>query len=286
MNKQGIDIPFWVKGYEMPIPVLDYLPYTTDLASAWSTQRVVISGYFGNLVRLRRDSDNAESDFGYDTVTGAIDNAAIDAWAGVDNVYYVKIYDQSGTNHYVQTTTTLQPQRTSDRAFSNDDKTMTMTNTISTQDYTIVERAEATTAGINNRTSCADTLGSQPYRTQMFQITSSYWQMYAGNDNGNNYYRIAKGATSPLDTILGYGLSGSAGNNIIAVNGTTTEDQTASSIGVPTGYYTTCNLAFFFYAGARTYRGYIDERYHFTSLLNATNYGTVRDYINDKYSVY
>ena len=287
MNKQGINIPFWIKNYDLPIPALDYLSYVTDLASAWSTQRVVISGYFGDLVRLRRSSDNAESDFGYSTITGAIDNTAIDAWAGIDSVFYVKIYDQQGSNHYIQTTNTLQPERVNDRAFSNDDKMMVMTSTVSSQNITMMDRCEATTAAIGNRTNMADTLGSQPYRTFMLQLTNSYFNYYAGDDNGNNYYRIAKSETIPLDTITGVGFGGAVTNNLFGFNATLREDDTVITVGTPTGYYTTINIALFFKtATAYTYRGYIDERYHYTELLNSTNYGTVRTYLNDKYSVY
>ena len=288
MNNQGISVPFWIKNYERPIPVLDYLTYTTDLASAWSTQRVVISGYFGNLVKLRRSSDNDEQDFGYSVLTGEVDNTAIDTWAGADQVFYVKIYDQNGANDYIQTTTTLQPERVSNRAFSNNDKMMVMTSTTTNENITMIDRAEATVSALNKRINMANSLVSPPYRTLMFRANPAYFDLYIGAVTTNNYYRLLQQyITIPLDTILGYGFGGAVTNNLLSYNASIFEDITPQIIGSPTSYFTTINISWFYKTNyAATYQGYIDERYHYSELLNSTNYGTVRTYINDKYSVY
>lgn len=55
-----------------------------------------LTAYTGSLVRLRRDSDNAESDFGYVEATGLLDTAAIATWLGGANGFVVTWYDQSG----------------------------------------------------------------------------------------------------------------------------------------------------------------------------------------------
>lgn len=55
-----------------------------------------LTAYTGNLIRLRRDSDNAESDFAPVAGTGLLDTAAIATWLGGANPFAVKVYDQSG----------------------------------------------------------------------------------------------------------------------------------------------------------------------------------------------
>lgn len=65
--------------------------YTRPLL-CWSLRRE-FSAYTGPLVRLRRASDNAESDF--TTATGSywIDVSAIESWASGSNIYIVKFYN-------------------------------------------------------------------------------------------------------------------------------------------------------------------------------------------------
>ena len=70
-----------------------YDPFAASIVHAYEPARRVLSAYTGNLVRLRRASDNAESGFGY-IGNGNLDVAAIAAWAGgASNV--VTVYDQA-----------------------------------------------------------------------------------------------------------------------------------------------------------------------------------------------
>ena len=59
--------------------------------------RLLKSNYTGFAVRLRRESDNVESDFGFSG--NNLDTAAIDSWLGVSAGYCVKLYDQSGNGN-------------------------------------------------------------------------------------------------------------------------------------------------------------------------------------------
>jgi len=73
------------------VPPLDGLAASVQ---GYST-RLLRTAYLGDCVRLRRDSDNAELDFGFD-LNGDIDATAISTWlAGADG-YLVTWYDQSG----------------------------------------------------------------------------------------------------------------------------------------------------------------------------------------------
>ncbi|MCB9172338.1 MAG: hypothetical protein H6637_05380 [Ardenticatenales bacterium] len=79
-----------------------------SIAAAYSTRRL-LTGYTGSLLRLRRSSDNAESDFGY-TAAGDLDTAAIATWLGGASGYVTTWYDQSGNGrHATQATAASQP---------------------------------------------------------------------------------------------------------------------------------------------------------------------------------
>jgi hypothetical protein len=84
------------------------LDNVANVNAVYSVRR--IRTYVGNLVRLRRDSDDAQLDFGYD-INGALDSAAIASWLGVANGFLVTWYDQSGNGYNAtQATAAAQPQ--------------------------------------------------------------------------------------------------------------------------------------------------------------------------------
>lgn len=64
-----------------------------------------LTSYTGNLIRLRRSNDNAESNFGYVEATGLLDTAAIATWLGANNAFVVTWYDQSGNGRNATQTT-------------------------------------------------------------------------------------------------------------------------------------------------------------------------------------
>lgn len=74
----------------------------------------LLTAWTGNLVRLRRSSDNAESNFGYDTATGFLDGSSITTWrdaAGAATAYVTTLYDQSGNGRdWSQATAGSQPE--------------------------------------------------------------------------------------------------------------------------------------------------------------------------------
>lgn len=79
-----------------------------NITAAYGVRRLLAS-YTGSLLRLRRTSDNAESDFGYDA-NGDLDTAAIATWLTATSGYVKTWYDQSGSAaDATQATTTAQP---------------------------------------------------------------------------------------------------------------------------------------------------------------------------------
>ncbi|CAA6800833.1 MAG: Alpha-L-arabinofuranosidase B, catalytic [uncultured Sulfurovum sp.] len=81
----------------------------TDISFAFS-MRVLVSDYDGSLIRLRRESDGVEKDFGWGD-NDIVDIDAINTWRGISNVYVHTWYDQSGLGRdAVQTTQNRQPR--------------------------------------------------------------------------------------------------------------------------------------------------------------------------------
>lgn len=102
-------------GGELPEPY-DPSPFGLDaLTSKWgiySPAYRVLTSYAasGNLVRLRRSSDDAESDFAAVRTTGLLDTTAVASWLGADTAYVTTVYDQSGNGYDIaQPTASLQP---------------------------------------------------------------------------------------------------------------------------------------------------------------------------------
>lgn len=82
-----------------------------NLVHVYEPARCTLSAYSGNaLVRLRRASDDAESDFSHVSAANPeLDTAAITAWLGGAAGYVVTIYDQKGGNNITQGTAANQP---------------------------------------------------------------------------------------------------------------------------------------------------------------------------------
>ncbi|MEE9362879.1 MAG: hypothetical protein V3U92_09815 [Cellulophaga sp.] len=74
------------------------------------SMRVVESDYNGSLIRLRRNNDNQEKDFGWGD-NDIVDVNAINTWKGTASVYVVIWYDQSGLGrNAVQPMASRQPR--------------------------------------------------------------------------------------------------------------------------------------------------------------------------------
>ncbi len=78
-------------------------------ASAAYSLRRLSSTYTGNLIRVRRSSDNTEQDFGF--VNNVLDTASLISFVGSGNGFVTTWYDQSGSgNNTTQSNAVQQPQ--------------------------------------------------------------------------------------------------------------------------------------------------------------------------------
>lgn len=85
------------------------LPLDNLSAEVAYSMRLLRTAYSGNCLRLRRSTDNAESDFGF--VNGVVDTAGIATWLGAATGTLRAWYDQSGNGRdLVQATNAFQPR--------------------------------------------------------------------------------------------------------------------------------------------------------------------------------
>lgn len=87
--------------------VLDLVGVSAQVAYSFRKLR---AGYSGSAVRVRRSSDNAEQDFGFNSA-GDLDMVAVLAFCGANNGFIVTWYDQSGNGlNQTQSTAASQPK--------------------------------------------------------------------------------------------------------------------------------------------------------------------------------
>jgi hypothetical protein len=82
-----------------------------DMAVGFSTARKLRTAFAGSAIRVRRSSDSAEADIGFDA-NGNLDEAALLTHVGAGDGFVKTIYNQGtqATSDLTQTTTTLQPK--------------------------------------------------------------------------------------------------------------------------------------------------------------------------------
>jgi hypothetical protein len=93
----------------------DYFTQNTPLLDTYSgaaaaySLRLLDSTYTGSAIRVRRSSDNAEQDIGFN-VFGELDTVSLLAFAGTGDAFVKVWYDQASTNDATQTNTANQPK--------------------------------------------------------------------------------------------------------------------------------------------------------------------------------
>lgn len=130
---------------------------TTQLEAVYSL-RIVVRGYTGPLIRLRRDTDNAERNFFAGGNNQVIQSEILD-WAGAGSAFVDTWFDQVGNADGMSTVLALQPRITNIGVF---ESTVSSSPTISFADLSqIIFPANFALEGINARGQSAyvDTIG-------------------------------------------------------------------------------------------------------------------------------
>jgi hypothetical protein len=93
-----------------PIPFAMPLDTYSGASVAYSAARRLSTAYTGSLIRVRRSSDNAEQNIGYNAFN-RLDETTLTTFVGAGNGFVTTWYDQSGNGRNgVQTTAANQPQ--------------------------------------------------------------------------------------------------------------------------------------------------------------------------------
>ena len=100
---------FSISGFAQNALDLAGLTSAAYSANAYSVRRLSTS-YAGNLIKVRRSSDNTTSDIGFDG-NGYLDTAALKTFVTSNSAFIDTWYDQSGNSHdMTQATTGSQPR--------------------------------------------------------------------------------------------------------------------------------------------------------------------------------
>lgn len=108
MRKMGIGLGVGINrsNYATSVGLLDLFPN----ASVAYSLRLLRTAYTGSAIRVRRSSDNTESDIGF-TALGNLDTTSLTSFCGSGNGFVTTWYDQSGNGrNATQTTAANQPQ--------------------------------------------------------------------------------------------------------------------------------------------------------------------------------
>jgi hypothetical protein len=108
INGQG-RVGIRVTSGSSPSPTPSYLLDTYSGAAVAYSLRKLSSTYSGNCIRVRRSSDNAEQNIGFNG--DVLDTASLLSFVGAGNGFVTTWYDQSGnSNNATQTNGTYQPK--------------------------------------------------------------------------------------------------------------------------------------------------------------------------------
>lgn len=95
-----------IQGIGLVAPLLDLFP---NAAAAYSLRKLR-TAYTGSVIRVRRSSDNAEQDIGFDSFDN-LDTSTLSTFVGANNGFVTTWYDQSGNGYdATQATAANQPQ--------------------------------------------------------------------------------------------------------------------------------------------------------------------------------
>jgi len=94
----------------MPIPFTGLLDTYSGAAVAYSAARRLRTAYTGSLIRVRRSSDNAEQNIGYD-INNVLDETALTTFVGAGDGFVTTWYDQSGNTKNATQSTAINQHR-------------------------------------------------------------------------------------------------------------------------------------------------------------------------------
>jgi hypothetical protein len=279
--------------------LLDLYP---GAAVAYSV-RLLRTLYTGNAIRVRRSSDNTETNIGF-TALGNLDTTTLTTFCSGTNGFVTTWYDQSGNaRNATQTTAANQPQIVSAGAVL----------TVNSKPCTVFSAASATKLNIGTNfwtyTGNSTVFHASLNTHTSYQSVISYFEG-AGTSCGIQYTKFPSPSTNVATDV--YGPGGMAtnttqssnvqylvsmqwqnwsthktnGNTIIAINGA---NQAISPYGInPSAWANSgvTRIGTFDGSGGSGWDGKIQELVIYTTALSGTNIDGAENNINTYYAIY
>lgn len=245
----------------------DVLP----LASRIYSTKKRISSYSGSALRLRRSSDSAEQNIGFD-VNGNLDSLAVNAFLGATQGFVTTWYDQSSSGlNATQATTNSQPElalvsgeyRLLGNGTSN---SMVATGITSTAQMSVHMKVRLATG--YSTAAAAFSHRSSSRGMALYCHTDNKWQGWTTRASNTWEKTIATAsASASVDMNLSMAINSSTTSRKLYTNGTLTSGTLTTYLG-PTG------TSLYLFAGANgtteRFKGYIKEFNFFAAELTAS----------------
>lgn len=285
-----------------PSLLLDLYP---SAAAAYSV-RLLRSAYSGSAIRVRRSSDNAESDIGFSG--GNLDTSALTSFCSGTNGFVTTWYDQSGNaNNATRTTAANQPQIVSSGSVINVNSKPCLQFTNTSQQFLNYSTGLWTYTGNStlfytsrNRNSSINQYGSVISQGggNVAQALGIQWQQYYSTTTQacTDIYApggISTSGTQSVNTQYlvtfqwqNWSTHQTNGNTIIAINGV---NQTLTPYGgSPAGLVNSPNRigSFDGSPGPGCFLGDIQEIVVYTSVFSQTDIDGAESNINSYYAIY
>ena len=252
----------------------------TGAAAAYSLRRLA-GTYTGAAIRVRRDSDDAEQDIGFDS-NGDLDTTALATFcSGTDG--FVKVwYDQAGSNDAEQTTTGSQP-----KIYDSSTGVVINANSLRPSLLFLTSRLISTTLSVNGSLSVfgvgesnsifRDTIFDSFESTSTAELRIQSPMKYLIGD-GNLVPQVDTHYLFSAVQISGVSFTGYYNGNLDLTTSTTTAELDGISIGVMRGNPNPLS-------GTTYMNGYIDEIVIYDSDQSSNRTG-IETNINDYFGIY
>jgi hypothetical protein len=249
----------------------------TDIEAAFAYFRLR-TAYTGPLVRVRRSSDNAQQDIGYNG-SNLLDTTALATFLGSSDGFLVTEYDQSGNGrHVTQATAAAQPRIATAG-------TVNLVNGRPAPEYDGVDdrldSATGLTLTINSVLATARRINDDNDSGRVFEFSEASTAINMGyNNSGAGFSQYASKQTvgvgtgafpTARSTLVAVGQD--VGSSRLFINGTQNAIGTAWGTGAVTANPITTTLRIGDrHGGSRAYmRGNIMEKFFFSTSINTTD---------------